>query len=76
MEEFQRFGLRRARVEDIVRRAGVGRMTVYRKYESKDRLIQAAVWREVRRAYHDGQLVPPAEAGSVGCCWPVVSDMG
>jgi AcrR family transcriptional regulator len=42
-------GLRRLTVEDVVRRAGVARMTVYRRYPSREDLVQALVARETQR---------------------------
>src|SRR3954468_13147153 len=42
-------GLQRLTVEDVVRRAGVARMTVYRRYPSREELVQALVGREVQR---------------------------
>jgi AcrR family transcriptional regulator len=42
-------GLRRLTVEDVVRRAGVARMTVYRRYPSREDLVQALVDRETQR---------------------------
>ena len=42
-------GLQRLTVEDVVRRAGVARMTVYRRYPSREDLVQALVNREVQR---------------------------
>lgn len=47
--QFVLFGLRRTSVEDVARRAGVSRMTVYRRFPQKDRLIEAAILRECRR---------------------------
>ena len=44
------FGLRRTSMEDVARRAGVGRVTVYRHYGDKDTLFQAVVLRECRRS--------------------------
>jgi AcrR family transcriptional regulator len=49
LAEFLDFGLRRATVEDITRRAGVGRMTVHRRFPSKQSLIEAVWLREIRR---------------------------
>jgi len=42
-------GLQRITVEDVVRRAGVSRMTVYRRYPRRDDLVEALVRRETRR---------------------------
>jgi AcrR family transcriptional regulator len=36
-------GIRDLRVDDVARRAGVGKATIYRRYRSKDELITAAV---------------------------------
>ena len=49
LAEFLDFGLRRATVEDITRRAGVGRMTVHRRFASKQSLVEAVWLREIRR---------------------------
>jgi TetR/AcrR family transcriptional regulator, repressor for uid operon len=42
-------GLQRITVEDVVRRAGVSRMTAYRRYPRRDDLIEALVRRETQR---------------------------
>lgn len=42
-------GLQRITVEDVVRRAGVSRMTAYRRYPRRDDLVQALVRRETQR---------------------------
>lgn len=49
LEQFQLVGIRRSSVEDVARRAGVSRVTVYRRFPQKDRLIEAVVMRELRR---------------------------
>jgi TetR/AcrR family transcriptional regulator, repressor for uid operon len=41
--------LRKVALEDIARRAGVTRMTVYRRFGDRERLIEATLSREVRR---------------------------
>lgn len=48
--EFVQVGIRRARLGDIARRAGVTRVTVHRKYATKNDLIAAVLAREGRRA--------------------------
>ena len=42
-------GLRNLTMDDVAARAGVGRMTVYRRFSGRDRLIDALAIREVRR---------------------------
>ncbi|MCF2530945.1 TetR/AcrR family transcriptional regulator [Yinghuangia soli] len=48
-EQFATFGLRRSTVEDVARRAGVGRVTVYRRFDTKNTLVEAVLVRECRR---------------------------
>ncbi|MBW8486282.1 TetR/AcrR family transcriptional regulator [Actinomadura parmotrematis] len=47
--EFAAHGLRRVSVEDVAKRAGVARTTIYRRFAGKDQLMQAVILREVRR---------------------------
>jgi AcrR family transcriptional regulator len=49
LEQFQLAGMRRSSVEDVARRAGVSRVTVYRRFPRKDALIAAMAARETRR---------------------------
>ena len=49
-EEFLEHGLRRTSMDDIARRAGVGRATLFRRFAGRDALVRALVAREVRRA--------------------------
>ena len=44
--EFERHGLRRVALEDVARRAGVSRTTIYRRFSNKDELVAAVVERE------------------------------
>jgi AcrR family transcriptional regulator len=44
--QLEAFGVRRLTVEDVARRAGVSRVTVYRKFGNRDALVQAVVQRE------------------------------
>lgn len=47
---FIEFGLRRTTMDDVARRAGIGRITIYRHYEDKGALFQAVVMRECIRS--------------------------
>jgi AcrR family transcriptional regulator len=49
LAQFEDLGIRRSTVEDVARRAGIDRVTVYRRVGSKDDLVQAVIAREARR---------------------------
>jgi AcrR family transcriptional regulator len=49
LQEAAVVGLQRITVEDVVRRAGVSRMTAYRRYPRRDDLIEALIRRETHR---------------------------
>jgi len=43
---FERYGTRRANVEDVARRAGISRSTLYRAYPNKEALLEAVLLRQ------------------------------
>jgi TetR/AcrR family transcriptional regulator, repressor for uid operon len=49
LQEAAAVGLQRITVEEVVRRAGVSRMTAYRRYPRRDDLVEALVRRETHR---------------------------
>jgi len=49
-EQFCLVGIRRTSMEDVARRAKVGRVTIYRKFENHDKLVAALLARETTRA--------------------------
>ncbi|RJL25157.1 TetR/AcrR family transcriptional regulator [Bailinhaonella thermotolerans] len=53
LELYLHFGLRRTTVEDVARRAGLSRVTVYRRFARKGDLTQAVILRELRRFLAD-----------------------
>lgn len=55
-EEFELVGIRRTTIEDIARRCGVGKATLYRRFPTKDAVVDAVVLGEVQR-YLDGNAV-------------------
>ncbi|WP_106400249.1 TetR/AcrR family transcriptional regulator [Actinocorallia populi] len=63
-EQFCRMGIQRSTMEDVARRAGVSRITVYRRFSTKDALIEQVVRREFRR-YFDRFLEEISQAETV-----------
>ena len=51
LELFSRQGVARTTMDDVARRAGTSRITVYRRMESKDALVEQVVLREFRRYF-------------------------
>ena len=49
LDEGASVGVGRMTMEDVVRRSGLGRMTVYRRFARRDDLVEALVVREVQR---------------------------
>ncbi|MGW5075060.1 TetR family transcriptional regulator [Rhodococcus sp. NPDC004095] len=42
-DEFERYGIRRTNMDDIARRAGISRSTLYRRFPNKDTLVETLV---------------------------------
>jgi AcrR family transcriptional regulator len=53
VEQTEHFGVRRFTIDDVARRVGVSRVTIYRYFPKKDRLIEAVILRELRRCLRD-----------------------
>ncbi|MBF6209666.1 TetR/AcrR family transcriptional regulator [Nocardia puris] len=62
-EQFCRFGIQRSTMDDVARRAGVSRITVYRRFATKDALVEQVVLRQFRQ-YFDRFLVDIQRATS------------
>jgi AcrR family transcriptional regulator len=58
------FGLRNLTIDDVARRAKVGRMTVYRRFGNKQRLVDALSVRESRRCLAELDSAAPADAAA------------
>lgn len=66
LEVLTEFGFRRSSMEEVARRAGLSRVTIYRKFADKDALVQAVILRECRRSLssivQEIAALPSAEA--------------
>lgn len=50
-DELLHFGLKRLSIEDVARRVGVARITIYRRFANKDDLLAALALREGQRLF-------------------------
>ena len=57
LTEFDQHGIRRVALDDVARRAGVSRTTIYRRFANRDDLVAAGV----------GRGDAPLVAGLAGC---------
>lgn len=64
LEQAELVGIRRMTMEDVARRSGVGRATLYRRFPTKDALIDALVLAEARR-YLDGSAQARSRADTL-----------
>lgn len=53
LAQFEIFGIRRSTVEDITRRSGLARVTLYRHFPSKNAIVEAVLLRELERFLAD-----------------------
>jgi AcrR family transcriptional regulator len=51
--EFEQHGFRRVAIDDVARRPGVSRTTIYRRFANKDELVSAVIERENVRLFAD-----------------------
>lgn len=45
-DEFERYGIRRTNMDDVAKRAGISRSTLYRRFPNKDALVEMLILRE------------------------------
>ena len=63
VDRFQAFGITRTTMQDVARRARIGRATLYRRFAGRDELVRRAVEREMARFVRrvDQQLADVAD---------------
>ena len=49
LDQFAEYGIRRSTIDDVARRAGVSKMTVFRRFQNKQGLVEVVIAREIRR---------------------------
>ena len=63
---FEEYGARRANVDDVARKAGISRSTLYRRFPNKESLLAAVIDRETNAFLDEldriAQDLPPQEA--------------
>jgi len=64
--QFEDFGLRRSTMEDIAKRCGMSRITIYRRFPKKENLIEAVVLRELKSFLDCLERVGAGEDGGAG----------
>ncbi|MEU4424497.1 helix-turn-helix domain-containing protein [Actinoplanes sp. NPDC024001] len=55
-DQFCRIGIRRSTMADVARRAGISRITAYRRFPTKNALVEHVVRREFRRYFDQFQV--------------------
>lgn len=63
LERILQLGIRRASLDDIARRAGVNRVTIYRRFTTKDKLVETVLARELMRVLAEVTAAGAAEEG-------------
>ncbi|MFD4404758.1 TetR/AcrR family transcriptional regulator [Nocardia sp. NPDC058499] len=57
-------GIRRSSLDDIARRCGLNRVTLYRRFSGKDALIEAALSREISRVLAEATAIASTTEGT------------
>ena len=61
-QQVEDFGLRRFTIDDVARRLGLSRVTIYRYFPKRDRLVQAVLMRELHRFLEQvGAAIEPCQ---------------
>ncbi|MGW5385369.1 TetR/AcrR family transcriptional regulator [Nocardia sp. NPDC003963] len=66
LQRILQVGIRRSSLDDIARRSGLNRITIYRRFAGKDNLVDAVLSREIQRVL--------AEATAIATTTPGIDD--
>lgn len=61
VEQIEDFGVRRFTIDDLAKRLGISRVTIYRRFDKKDQLLESVLLYELNRILGD------IDAGVAGC---------
>jgi len=61
IEQIEDFGVRRFTIDDLARRLGISRVTIYRRFDKKDQLLESVLLYELNR------ILREIDAGVAGC---------
>ncbi|MGI5218479.1 TetR/AcrR family transcriptional regulator [Nocardia sp. CA-290969] len=63
LQRILQVGIRRSSLDDIARRSGVNRVTIYRRFAGKDNLVDAVLAREIQRVLAEATAIATTTPG-------------
>ncbi|WP_063721569.1 TetR/AcrR family transcriptional regulator [Nocardia vinacea] len=63
LQRILQVGIRRSSLDDIARRSGVNRVTIYRRFSGKDNLVEAVLSREIQRILAEATVIATTASG-------------
>ncbi|MFI1462133.1 TetR/AcrR family transcriptional regulator [Nocardia carnea] len=63
LQRILQVGIRRSSLDDIARRSGLNRVTIYRRFAGKDNLVDAVLAREIQRVLAEATAIATTTAG-------------
>ncbi|MBH0779254.1 TetR/AcrR family transcriptional regulator [Nocardia bovistercoris] len=63
LQRILQVGIRRSSLDDIARRSGINRVTIYRRFSGKENLIETVLHREIRRILAEATAIAATTSG-------------